>query len=228
MSDTTTVNALPMPQLADRANIETAVRPLAQAIDTRLVARFGTLAARNTAITAPVPGQMCWVTETTELYVHNGAVWISATARTKRLASPETRTSTTYTPSSLTLDVEPFSAYRVRFWSVWTSSTDSPGVKVKWFCPVGAISVISGPGPAQTTTNSSVAYGQFSGVVNGGTDGLYYGCDSANYAHISEEGVIITGATGGAFYIFTAHAAGGFGGQTITMGAALLETSKVA
>lgn len=128
MSDTTAVNALPMPQLSDRANIETAVRPLAQAIDTRLVARFSTLAARNTAITAPVPGQMCWVTETTELYLHNGTTWISALPRTKRLVTPETRISNSYAPLTLTLDVEPFSAYHMKFWSVWTSTADRKSV----------------------------------------------------------------------------------------------------
>lgn len=227
MADTTPVNALPMPQLADRANIETAVRPLALAIDTRVVARFGTLAARNSAITGPVAGQMCWVTETKELYVHDGSVWVSARPRCARLGAAEVRTSSTPVPSPWLLHtVESFAAYKFKYWSVWTAASDAIDVRVKFVAPSGAVWVNGGVGPHVSQGDASVALGNFTGVLNGGSVGSDYGLDGAVYTQVECEGVCITGATAGTMYSFFSHSTN-TPGSPITMGAGFLEMWKI-
>lgn len=61
MSGTTTINGIPWPELTDAPNIETAVKPAVDHIDTRIIPRFVNTTARNAAIPAPIAGQVCWV-----------------------------------------------------------------------------------------------------------------------------------------------------------------------
>lgn len=74
MSDVTAINAIPWPELTDEPNIETAVKPLADHIDTRIVPRFATTTARNTAVPSPIEGQIAY-TNTHGLQLYKG-MWV--------------------------------------------------------------------------------------------------------------------------------------------------------
>ncbi len=71
MSGSTDINGLPYPTLADPPNIEDAVKPLAEEVDTRIVPRFSTTTERDGAIAAPIDGQVCHVA-THGLMVYSG------------------------------------------------------------------------------------------------------------------------------------------------------------
>lgn len=61
MSTNSPINGIRIPELSDTANIVNAVGQAVTDIDTRLMARFATPAARDLAIASPVSGMRCWV-----------------------------------------------------------------------------------------------------------------------------------------------------------------------
>lgn len=75
MAGVTPIAGLPYPELGDDPNIELVSKPLAQELDDQIVPRFATATARNTAITAPIAGQVCWVA-TNGLMVYDGTTWL--------------------------------------------------------------------------------------------------------------------------------------------------------
>lgn len=83
MATTTPINGFSIPQLSDAPNIETAVNTFANAVDSRVIPRFATVAARGTAIPSPITGQLAHCADTTELYIYNGTLWVSARPRVK-------------------------------------------------------------------------------------------------------------------------------------------------
>lgn len=62
MAGNTTQASIPYPELGDEPNIEQAVKPTAEWLDTRVVPRYATTTERDTAIVTPVAGQVCYVT----------------------------------------------------------------------------------------------------------------------------------------------------------------------
>ena len=93
MTSTTTINGWTIPTLSDVPNIETAIHPLANAIDARVIPIFTTTGNRDSAITSPSFGQFAAVSGTGEIYNYNGSSWVSAVPRTKYKTSNETVTS---------------------------------------------------------------------------------------------------------------------------------------
>lgn len=76
MADTTDIAGIPWPQLTDEPDIEEAVRPLAEHIDTMVVPRYTTTAERDGAITAPTFGQICWVSTHGLQQYSNASAWV--------------------------------------------------------------------------------------------------------------------------------------------------------
>lgn len=86
-------SSLPYPELTDIPNAQTAFQNLALALDTKVVPKFASSAARDTAIPSPVEGQLCYRTDINGLQEYNGS-WrpaniINCTSAT-RPSSPET------------------------------------------------------------------------------------------------------------------------------------------
>jgi hypothetical protein len=73
---TTPIAGLPFPELTDIPDIPQDIEDLANAVDTVSIPRFATTTARDAAITAPVAGQECWVTDWGFTY-YNGTAWIA-------------------------------------------------------------------------------------------------------------------------------------------------------
>lgn len=72
----TSINALPYPDPDDAPNGPSQIGALAAAVDTRLVPRFATATARNTAIPTPSNGQLAWTTGDKRLWGHDGSGWV--------------------------------------------------------------------------------------------------------------------------------------------------------
>lgn len=86
-------SSLPYPELTDIPNALTAFQNLALALDTKVVPKFATSVARDSAIPSPVEGQLCYRTDINGLQEYNGS-WrpanvINCTSGT-RPSSPET------------------------------------------------------------------------------------------------------------------------------------------
>lgn len=71
----TEINGLRVPDLTDSADITDAVGNLADDVDTRLFARFATPSARDSAITSPVPGMVCFVESFNLPMIYYTAYW---------------------------------------------------------------------------------------------------------------------------------------------------------
>ena len=71
----TPLGSLPYPQPADAANIPVHIQSLAEAVDGRTVLRFADSAARDTKVTAPVAGMLCWLSTPKQYWYYTGSVW---------------------------------------------------------------------------------------------------------------------------------------------------------
>jgi len=112
VSTVTPINQFQIPQLADSPNIETAIQPFANAIDQFILPRFTTVAVRDTRISAPTEGMMCYVSGTKETYRYNGTTWVSAVPRVAYKPSNQNATGTTLVAdSAMLLSVETNSKY---------------------------------------------------------------------------------------------------------------------
>lgn len=163
MSLTTDIAALPYPELSDVPNAQTAFGNLADAIDTQVVPRFTTVAARDAAITAPTFGQLAAVSGTGELYLYNGTSWVGASPRIKLKTAAESVVSSTalQNDNELFLPVDASSTYMYRLWMPYTSTVDTNDMKVGFTFPsLTASSVyvaaaleasVSGAGPYSVT-----------------------------------------------------------------------------
>lgn len=142
MATTTTINAFPVPELADAPNIETAVGNFADAVDARVIPIFSTTTARGTAIPSPTEGQMAYVTGTDELYIYSGTAWISAKPRIAAITSLETVTdSTTLTNSTaIRFSVEANSTYVINGTVAYSNvdATNANDFKYAWSIPASA------------------------------------------------------------------------------------------
>jgi hypothetical protein len=72
----TPIAALPYPALTDSPNGPAQIQALATAVDSQVVPRFATTAARDAAITAPVAGMECWTTTPATHWYYSGTAWI--------------------------------------------------------------------------------------------------------------------------------------------------------
>jgi hypothetical protein len=75
MTTTTPINGLRLAELSDAANMQTAMSNLGTDLDNRLIPRFATPSARDTAITAPVGGMVCWVSSFNNLMIYYTSYW---------------------------------------------------------------------------------------------------------------------------------------------------------
>lgn len=89
MALTTTRRLLPYPQLSDAADIDTAVRPLAQALDNVAFDDQGTVVP---AAIDGKKGDYFYHTTTSIIYRHNGTSWIALTPQDAASGTPSLRT----------------------------------------------------------------------------------------------------------------------------------------
>jgi len=76
MSTLTTINGFQIPQLTDPANIETAIHPLANAVDARVCPIFTNATARNSAMTSPTAGQLSYRSDQDAIELYDGTNWV--------------------------------------------------------------------------------------------------------------------------------------------------------
>lgn len=138
MSTTTAINGWTIPELSDVPNIETAIHPLANAIDARVIPIFTTTGNRDSAISSPSFGQHAAVSGTGEVYWYNGSAWVSAVARTKYKTSNESVTSSTtfQDDNDFFLSVEANALYVVELYLSIVGNT-SGDFKMQWTVPSG-------------------------------------------------------------------------------------------
>lgn len=115
MATASPVNGWTLPEDTDAANIETAVQtPLLQ-VDQRVIPIFASVAARATALAAPVAGQHCYVSATGENYVYNGTAWVSASPRWVIKSGDTARVNNTVSSDPhLTIALEASSTYNLK------------------------------------------------------------------------------------------------------------------
>lgn len=197
----TAINGISKPVLGDAPNIETATHPAFDAIDNLVVPRFTTVAALNAAITAPIQGQLAYVTETDELYRRGTASWLSASPRTKYKATRQVinNMGTYVSDTDLLFAIEPNSKYACKF-KIDLQSNSNAAWEWYFFVPPGtsgfwrseAWRQITQPAMYNTQMkawdhiNSPGDLGPFSAISTSG-----------NFDQLIVEGEINVGATGG-------------------------------
>src|SRR5688572_25007561 len=68
---------------------------LAADLDTRLVPRFASAAARNTAIPSPTEGQVCYLIDVDRFEWHNGTTWLPMGSRVAQTVQSALTSATT-------------------------------------------------------------------------------------------------------------------------------------
>lgn len=92
---TTPIAGLRYKTLADSPNGNLLGQDLATDLDHKVIARYATVAARDTANPTPIAGDMCFCSDYMELYAYNGTTWISAIPRTITITGDQSWTSNT-------------------------------------------------------------------------------------------------------------------------------------
>jgi len=197
VATTTPINQFQIPQLADSPNIETAIQPFANAIDQFVVPRFTTVAVRDTRITSPTDGMVCYVTGTGEMYRYNGTGWVSAVPRVRCKLGTQNFSGTTLAgDADLILSVEAGSRYKARY-GIYYGATSANDLKINVLGPpsstvqAGWLILTSG-----ATTNFDVLEGltpniQSTSIVAGGISGnVHYGFLDVYAITTSNSGVV--------------------------------------
>lgn len=79
MSTVTPINGFTIPQLGDAPNIETAIHPLANALDGYVVSRHANVSARAAAIPSPAAGMVSYRTDSDDIEYYDGVEWLPLT-----------------------------------------------------------------------------------------------------------------------------------------------------
>lgn len=175
MTSTTTINGWTIPTLSDVPNIETAIHPLANAIDARVIPIFTTTGNRDSAISAPSFGMHAAVSGTGEVYVYNGSAWVSAVPRNfYKTANESVTNSTMQDDNTFTFSVEANSFYfaelhcclscvdagaGVDFKSQWTVPASTTGIRWRSALVTGATSDTSDKSQIDTIAGGSATIG---------------------------------------------------------------------
>lgn len=119
MALTTPIAGIPYPELTDVPNETTAFSNMANAIDTQMVARFASAAARDAAIPSPTEGMIHYRSDTAEdrYYVRQGGAWVPINFERMVFKSvQEDRTATTTPTDDSVLKFTMIGGARYRFW----------------------------------------------------------------------------------------------------------------
>lgn len=146
MAGTTDINALRYATLTDAPNAQTGFQNLAEDVDTRIIPRFASTGARDTAIPSPIQGMYCDVASV-GLQRYNGSSWFTYSPSTTTYVqkqSNETVASSTalQDDNELTLAVVENSFYCFRLnLSVYANSS-TPGIKCALTFPSGSMLMV--------------------------------------------------------------------------------------
>lgn len=75
MADTTPVSSLPFPELTDQPNGPDGFNDLALALDHIVIPKYASSTARDNANTAPIAGDMCYLSDVAGYFSYNGSSW---------------------------------------------------------------------------------------------------------------------------------------------------------
>ena len=76
MTQYTTINDIPWPELGDEPDVEEAVKPALDVVDSLLIPRFTSTSSRDLKIAAPIQGMACYVTGTGPMFYGPPGVWV--------------------------------------------------------------------------------------------------------------------------------------------------------
>lgn len=199
MATTTDINAIPMPELSDIANIETAVQPSIEAIDLLLTSRFNSVSERNSTITSPQFGMISIVETTGEVYMYDGTNWVSLRPRFFHHTVTQGNGSDSYIDvNDFSVPVEANSKYL--FTGSIVVSTDSvtvdADIKFQWTYPAGVsgdwILYNASPGQDGPTYSEDIRISNREWTSEIGAAATY-----TVYYRYALEGLLITSATAG-------------------------------
>lgn len=166
--DITAVNNLPIPQMSDPQIIPVVIRPLASAADSRLVARFNTIAERDAAIGAPNPGMLCYCADSGELYIlDSSSRWVSARPRIAYVGPSQievyNNTTTFANSTNLFFSVEANSVYMMG-WHLNVDGSPSADMKFRFSYPSGTKTIRQTAGSG-FSLGTNLAFTDFSQVA---------------------------------------------------------------
>jgi len=158
---TTPIVGIPYPELGDSPNAPTQMLNQASALDTVLVPRFASTAARDAAITAPLVGQVCFVTFASGrefLQIYSSGAWVNLTwSKTIVMETASLRTATvTITPdATFQFSGAANARYMLEFHlHVDNTAANSIDFRFGLAAPVGSVGNLHVRGPAVTRTSS--------------------------------------------------------------------------
>lgn len=229
MSGTTTISALRYPTLSDSPNAQTAVKNLADDVDSLVNSRFATTGARDSAITSPVAGQQCYVTSTGEFYMYSGSAWVGMRPRFARATANQTVTDSNALANStyLTMSVEANSVYKVEadiFYFGDATGGTSNDFKCGWSVPSGVSGLWA---PFGVDVGMTGLAGSLYPVPFGWTSSAVLGSANAFFT-ARMYGTLVTGANAGTLTFQFSENTGVLGVTTVNVASnSLLTVMKV-
>lgn len=144
MSIPSSVSGLPLPENSDILNAQVAFGDYALGADTRLIPRFATEAARDTAFASgAVAGQMCVVTNSgtfAELMMYDGSVWVNISPGIEKTQTTimTTTSSTGQNLTGLSFSGRANYIYEYELHIYTSCASTGAGIILDWTIPAGA------------------------------------------------------------------------------------------
>lgn len=208
MATSTPINGWSIPQLADVANIETAITSFASGVDSRVNPIFANNAARDSAIPSPTAGQECFVTTDNIKYVYRNSTW-------KMLSPYRSVVVTGGTVSSIDFSSIPSTLRSLRVYHTLRGDTAAVAINVRMRINGSSSSVYqsqgmvgSGAGTSAAAENSSTSASFGSATAANQTAGQYaagiinfYGWNSPHTHFLSWHFLNEGRGSGGAMFV---------------------------
>lgn len=195
MSQLTPISSIPYPDNPDSSRGDIHFTNMSDVIDTRMIPRFATTAARDVAIPSPSGGQVCYVTDLKafQYYISGGGWTTQGFSKTSVLAADDVVTSsTTLANGTLTISL-PAGTWELEGF-IAVSADQGVDAKLS-ISATGATSALwRGIGPTLGTTDRLDT--NVSSVFTGAGTGILYGTDGTGqgvFVHIHSQ--IITAST---------------------------------
>lgn len=209
MAGTTTINALRYPTNTDGpVAVHTAFLNLATDVDNRVVPRFATTTARDSAIPSPTNGQVCYITDTAvgnshrAINIWNGTAWQpyyrSPLFVYKTASESVTSNTTVQADDHLLLTMEANTKYQMNMWLNITG-LDAADLKYNFTYPAGC-SVAQGQAVySLTSTGAAPVYlglGHNLDATSPTAD-QFAGTITSNTVSVMVQGMVTVGSTAG-------------------------------
>jgi hypothetical protein len=161
----------------------------------QVITPFASTSARDSAITSPVNGMVCYTTDAAVLWIYNGTKWLRQQKKIYLGTQFQTVTTSFATVGNFSFTGDTGGVYAISSW-MHTVAPTAADLSFQWSLPAGATVEWSLLGPASTDAGTNLVTTVYQGAITT-TGPLTIGGMNSNGAVGQLIGTIVIGGTAG-------------------------------